>query len=1078
MQRNRLYSPKGINPALAALAVLALCVPAAMAGHVNPNQATGTDAVIGGGDGNAASGALAAIAGGQSNTAVGRAAVVGGGASNDADGVGSTVAGGRNNDALGAYTSVAGGQRNQATARLATVAGGDRNVASGTAATVLGGERNSAAGAHSLAAGYGATAGHDGAFVWNDGVAPFASSDINQFLIAAAGGVGINTNAPTSALSIAGDADATGTITAFAFVGDGSGLTNLPAGGSGIHCWDLNENGVADLVSEDVTADGTVNVADCAGPAGADGAPGTNGAPGADGADGADGTSIQAADCTLSDQVMGAVDASGAVTCVAAGAAFDGDLAGDLEIGSLSDGDDDTITFDGVEKLEWDNSESRLEWSDELALNGPLGVGLLTNPPVGYNRFCQGTCGAGPTSGAISAASDVFTEFDMEVGSGLYLSGRLFMQGNDAPGGDQTQRIWFYEDDSQMGESISWENTFDEFRITDDLTIFNNLRIGLDDTVDDDVIFFDGLAAAESQNLTWDDSEGVFAFSSPLKVPNHMTIAGSASSFLSFGSGGHHISWEDGSGHFSINDDLRIHGAIDASPLAGDPVGFSRICTTFCPTTDSATLINGGDVYIQDRLEVGRDLHLSGQLFMEGASGSDADGDQVINFYDAGERAGEQIMWDDSENQFLISDGVAIDGAISIGLAEAGTRYNRMCSSVCAESRSGSMINAGDLFVGSDLEVGGTVNLNGLLLMNGHFSAGQDGSQIIYFYDEDDPRGESFLWDDLLDEFRVTDDFSVLGNLRIGGSTADSTLDKLFFDGGDNSLEYDPEWDTFRLSTHFEADGDITVGGDLDDAITDRILFDGGGQSLRFEGELDWFKISDTLGVDGSLGFDVIMEQTTSTLCDRTALGGIGFADHMLTTCSDAPADLAEWYPTSGVEAGQIVYATDDTLTYVSDAADPRTGDITVGAEEHTVAVLAPAIAGGRVPLGVVSTSPWRTMGKSVLDATGEAEPIALAGRVPTLVSAENGAIQPGDPITIGALPGVGALATSSGPIVGYALDHYDGVGVGSILVKVDPGYWSGPVDARVDVLERENAELRAELDELRALVEGLVAGP
>ena len=38
---------------------------------------------------------------------------------------------------------------------------------------------------------------------------------------------------------------------------------NGPIGAAGISCWDLNENGQADLAAEDTNSDGTVNVKDC-----------------------------------------------------------------------------------------------------------------------------------------------------------------------------------------------------------------------------------------------------------------------------------------------------------------------------------------------------------------------------------------------------------------------------------------------------------------------------------------------------------------------------------------------------------------------------------------------------------------------------------------------------------------------------------------------------------------------------------------------------------------------------------------------------------------------------------------------
>ena len=62
---------------------------------------------------------------------------------------------------------------------------------------------------------------HDGTFVWNYGGPQFSSTAEAQFLINAPGNVGINKNDPSTAL------DVNGTVTATAFIGDGSGLTNI-----------------------------------------------------------------------------------------------------------------------------------------------------------------------------------------------------------------------------------------------------------------------------------------------------------------------------------------------------------------------------------------------------------------------------------------------------------------------------------------------------------------------------------------------------------------------------------------------------------------------------------------------------------------------------------------------------------------------------------------------------------------------------------------------------------------------------------------------------------------------------------
>ncbi len=89
---------------------------------------------------------------------------------------------------------------------------------------------------------------------------------------------------------------------------------------------------------------------------------------------------------------------------------------------------------------------------------------------------------------------------------------------------------------------------------------------------------------------------------------------------------------------------------------------------------------------------------------------------------------------------------------------------------------------------------------------------------------------------------------------------------------------------------------------------------------------------------------------------------------------------------------------------------------------------------------GIVSTRPGFLAGNNVANQY----PIALAGRVPTFVTNERGAISVGDPLSASSTSGFAAKATKAGPIVGYALEAYNGELDNQILVFVNVGYWGG----------------------------------
>jgi len=186
---------------------------------------------VGGGQNNRVAGNSygSAIAGGLSNEIGTNAhsSAIGGGSGNSVSNNSpyGTIAGGANNQAVEAGATVGGGgvlrltpaafffAGNAAVGSASTVAGGLGNRAVGDLATIPGGRANEANGDYAFAAGRRAKAVHDGAFVWSDSTdADFVSTAANQFLIRAAGGVGIGDTSPDALLDVAGDVRLDGTL--------------------------------------------------------------------------------------------------------------------------------------------------------------------------------------------------------------------------------------------------------------------------------------------------------------------------------------------------------------------------------------------------------------------------------------------------------------------------------------------------------------------------------------------------------------------------------------------------------------------------------------------------------------------------------------------------------------------------------------------------------------------------------------------------------------------------------------------------------------------------------------------------
>ncbi|MEK7477894.1 MAG: hypothetical protein AAB645_00800, partial [Patescibacteria group bacterium] len=186
------------------------------------------------------------------------------------------------------------------------------------------------------------------------------------------------------------------------------------------------------------------------------------------------------------------------------------------------------------------------------------------------------------------------------------------------------------------------------------------------------------------------------------------------------------------------------------------------------------------------------------------------------------------------------------------------------------------------------------------------------------------------------------------------------------------------------------------------------------------------------------------------SLCVRsTGSCGVGAGEIYTTGGNVVSIDLAENYPTKdeSIEAGDVVSLSPDTLSYLAPGSDSKYETIgtLIKAQKNQDHYFA--------PLGIISTKPGILFGYDIKDVP--VRPVALSGRVPVKVSTENGPIKIGDHLTTSSLAGVAMKATTSGMMIGVAMDNFDGssyisqatigssteVSIGKVTVFTNLGY-------------------------------------
>jgi hypothetical protein len=146
-----------------------------------------------------------------------------------------------------------------------------------------------------------------------------------------------------------------------------------------------------------------------------------------------------------------------------------------------------------------------------------------------------------------------------------------------------------------------------------------------------------------------------------------------------------------------------------------------------------------------------------------------------------------------------------------------------------------------------------------------------------------------------------------------------------------------------------------------------------------------------------------------------------------------------------GADLAEVYYSQDATL---------QPGEVVSLDPTMDDGVMRSALAYDSRAIGVISTQPGHLLA-SAPHSGGTPVTLALSGRVPVKVSAENGSIHSGDPLTAASRPGYAMKATKPGFIIGRAIQSFSWpddtptstVATGIVMMAVQPGYYFG-VDA------------------------------
>ena len=422
-------------------------------------------------------------------------------------------------------------------------------------------------------------------------------------------------------------------------------------------------------------------------------------------------------------------------------------------------------------------------------------------------------------------------------------------------GADADSYLYFYENSSATGAFLKWDDDPGEFVLSHQLSMSTHKIVDVvDPTSAQDVVTLNHLAGVISGSAgsvdTLDDvcdrgnttDQSITAAN--LKSNSNVYInnaGGEGDSFVYFYEGGsetgRYLKWDDTNNRFYMHDAVEVSGSAylyghcyvnfngpDASSyfyfyensnVEGAFFGWNDTDSRFAASHDLCLGANklqftDADAYWQYTagvMKTGKGVWTLANIIADGnvnINYSGGDADSYLYFYEGGSATGRSLKWDDTNNRFYMNDSLYVSHDLVAGndLYLNFDASNSNADIYFYKPSSGYETfqynkDIGYFYMSDTLNVAGSLYINGHVYIN---FDGPDAASFFYFYENSNPEGAFFGWNDTETRFVSSHTFATNVDLKaasniyvnFNGGDADSFL--YFYEGGSETGAY-LKWD-------------------------------------------------------------------------------------------------------------------------------------------------------------------------------------------------------------------------------------------------------------------------------------------